>query len=102
MPWKGHLYDLEEKYSLEGHVKFVLYQDQGGMWRVQAVTVKGTAFGNRVGLCKAWRGVRDKELEALSGVEGVKFCHAAGFIGGAGTFEAALKMALLSIEEGSP
>jgi uncharacterized UPF0160 family protein len=72
------------------------------MWRVQAVTVKGTAFGNRVGLCKAWRGVRDADLVSTSGIEGAKFCHAAGFIGGAATFEAAREMAKLSIKEGNP
>ena len=102
MPWKGHLYDLEAKYDIEGKIKFVLYEDQGGMWRVQAVTVKGTAFANRIGLCSAWRGVRDSDLVGVSGIEGAKFAHAAGFIGGAKTFEAALQMAKLSIKEGKP
>ena len=52
-------------HNIEGQVKFVLYTDQGGMWRVQAVTVKGTAFTNRVGLLESWRGVRDAELEKV-------------------------------------
>jgi uncharacterized UPF0160 family protein len=102
MPWKGHLYDLEAKYNIEGVIKFVLYQDQSGMWRIQAVTVKGTAFTNRIGLCKAWRGVRDADLVKAGAPEGSKFAHASGFIGGAGSLECALGMAKLSIAEGEP
>jgi len=36
-------------------VKFVLYPDNSGMWRVQAVTAEGTAFTNRLGLLEALR-----------------------------------------------
>ena len=36
MPWKWHLYELEAKYGVNGLIKFVLYTDQAGMWRVQA------------------------------------------------------------------
>mmetsp|Transcript_29240 Transcript_29240/g.55230 ORF Transcript_29240/g.55230 Transcript_29240/m.55230 type:complete len:336 (+) Transcript_29240:97-1104(+) len=97
MPWKQHLYDLEAVHNIEGQVKFVLYTDQGGMWRVQAVTVKGTAFTNRVGLLESWRGVRDAELEKVSGIPGCKFVHNSGFIGGNKEFEGALLMAQKSI-----
>ena len=64
MPWKQHLYALEDKHSIPEHeqAKFVLYTDTAGMWRVQAVTVRGTAFTNRVSLLEEWRGVRDEEV----------------------------------------
>lgn len=97
MPWKSHLYDLESKHGLEGLVKFVLFTDQSGMWRVQAVTVKGTAFTNRVGLLQEWRGVRDADLEKLCGIAGAKFVHASGFIGGGATRECVQEMAVRSI-----
>ena len=97
MPWKSHLYALEEKHGCEGSVKFVLYTDQSSMWRVQAVTVKGTAFTNRVGLLAEWRGVRDADLESLCGIKGAKFVHASGFIGGCATREGAMEMAVKSI-----
>ena len=96
-PWKQHLYDLEAIHNIEGQVKFVLYTDQGGMWRVQAVAVKNTAFTNRVGLLESWRGVRDAELEKVSGIPGCKFVHNSGFIGGNKEFEGALLMAQKSI-----
>lgn len=96
-PWKTHLYELERKHGLATLVKFVLYTDQAGMWRVQAVTQEGTAFTNRLGLLEAWRGLRDAELTAAAGIDGCKFVHASGFIGGNATKEGALAMALKTI-----
>jgi uncharacterized UPF0160 family protein len=97
LPWRGHLYELEKTHKLEKTVKFVLYTDQGGMWRVQAVTVEGKAFENRLSLPEAWRGVRDQDLTKVAGIPGCKFCHAAGFIGGNETFEGALQMARVAL-----
>jgi uncharacterized UPF0160 family protein len=60
LPWRGHLYKLEKEHKVESLVKFVLYTDTAGMWRVQAVTVEGKGFENRLSLPEAWRGVRDE------------------------------------------
>merc|ERR1719333_1827319 len=87
MPWKEHLYELERQHGVEPTVKFVLYQDSSGMWRVQAVTVEGTDFTNRLGLLEPWRGLRDAELTGKAGIDGCKFVHASGFIGGNDTYE---------------
>jgi uncharacterized UPF0160 family protein len=35
VPWKEHLYAIEKKNKLDDVVKFVLYQDDSGMWRIQ-------------------------------------------------------------------
>jgi uncharacterized UPF0160 family protein len=102
LPWKGHLYDLEKELKIveeKDLIKFVLYTDQAGMWRVQAVTVEGQAFQNRLSLPENWRGVRDADLEKIAGIEGCTFCHAAGFIGGNKSFEGALKMAQYTLEQ---
>lgn len=99
MPWRSHLYELEALHKLDPLIKFVLYTDQAGMWRVQAVTVKGQAFENRLSLPEEWRGVRDEDLSKISGIEGCKFCHAAGFIGGNKTYEGALKMAQVALQK---
>jgi len=98
MTWKSHLYDLEKKHGIDGKIKFVLYTDSSGMWRVQAVTVEKTLFSNRVSLDESWRGLRDDDLSKKSGIAGCKFCHNSGFIGGHVTFEGALAMALRSVE----
>lgn len=101
LPWKSHVYELEHLYNIEPEIKFVLYTDQAGMWRVQAVPVEGKAFENRLGLPKEWRGVRDQDLEKVAGIEGCTFCHAAGFIGGNKSYEGVLKMAQVALKEGS-
>lgn len=98
MPWKTHVYELERKHGIADAIKFVMYTDQAGMWRVQAVTVEGTAFQNRLGLPEAWRGVRDEALCTATGITGCTFCHANGFIAGNNTLEGALAMARKSLE----
>lgn len=97
-PWKTHLYELERELAVSPLVKFVLYEDSRGMWRVQAVTAEGTAFTNRLGLSEPWRGLRDAALSEASGIKGTKFVHASGFIGGNETYEGALEMALKTID----
>ena len=103
LPWKGHLYDLEKEHGIiddKDLIKFVLYTDQSGMWRIQAVTVEGQAFENRLSLPEKWRGVRDADLEKIAGIEGCTFCHAAGFIGGNKSFEGVLQMARVALQQG--
>lgn len=93
MPWTHHLYDLEKEHAVDPVIKFVLYTDQAGMWRVQCVTVEGKQFENRLSLPQEWRGVRDEDLVSVTKIPGSRFCHAAGFIGGNDTYEGALAMA---------
>jgi uncharacterized UPF0160 family protein len=69
------------------------------MWRVQAVTVQGRGFENRRSLPQAWRGVRDEHLAAVTKIPGARFCHAAGFIGGADSYQGALAMAKTALTE---
>lgn len=99
MPWRDHLYELEKIHKVDPLIKFVLYTDQGGMWRVQAVTVEGKAFVNRLSLPEAWRGVRDQDLAGLCQIKTARFVHAAGFIGGADEYEDALEMARVALKE---
>jgi len=98
LPWKGHLYELEKVHKVEPLIKFVLYTDQGGMWRVQAVTVEGKLFENRLSLPQEWRGVRDEDLEKVTNIKGSRFVHAAGFIGGNSCYEGALEMARVALQ----
>jgi len=100
LPWKKHLYTLEKKHRVDPLVKYVLYTDQSGMWRIQAVTEEGFAFKNRLSLPESWRGVRDEDLATIAKIPGCTFCHAAGFIGGNKSFEGVLEMARVALEEG--
>ncbi|XP_013859583.1 MYG1 exonuclease [Austrofundulus limnaeus] len=97
-PWKEHLFALEEELQVEVPIKFVLYSDQNGQWRVQCVPAGLHTFQNRLPLLEEWRGVRDEALSELSGIKGCIFVHAGGFIGGNKTKEGALEMARRTLQ----
>lgn len=96
-PWQEHLFDLEaeEEAHREPLVKYVLFQDSRGGWRIQAAPKEKGKFENRLSLPKAWCGLRDKALDEVTEVPGGVFIHANGFIGGhtteAGVIELAVK-----------
>lgn len=98
-PWKDHLLDIEREQNILGQVKYCLFQDTKGSWRVQCVGVEGQSFQNRLSLPAAWCGVRDGELDKISGISGCIFVHASGFIGGNATFEGALQMAQTALKQ---
>lgn len=81
---QDHLFMLEESLPIAKaeQVLYVLYPDESGKWRIQAVPESPDSFASRKALPEKWRGVRDQELSTLSGIEGCIFVHASGFIGG--------------------
>ncbi|KAG8833008.1 hypothetical protein FRC18_004273 [Serendipita sp. 400] len=87
-PWKEHLFELEKELGVEGQTIYVLYPDESGKWRIQAVPVSPESFESRKALPQEWRGLRDDTLSGITGVPGCIFVHASGFIGGAQTREA--------------
>jgi len=95
--WRTHLLQLEEEMKIAPLIKFVLYQDQGTQWRVQAVPEREESFVSRVPLYPAWQGVRDDELSKLAGIPDCVFVHATGFIGGNKTYAGALQMAKFTL-----
>ncbi|XP_011403086.2 PREDICTED: UPF0160 protein MYG1, mitochondrial-like [Amphimedon queenslandica] len=97
-PWVEHLLMLESQMNLKKTIKFVLYPEESGKWRVQAVPLATGSFVNRVSLLEEWRGLRDQELSDLSGIPGCVFVHANGFIGGNSTLDGALSMAMITLQ----
>lgn len=99
-PWKEHLFEMEEQSSFPEAQKtlYVVYEDTNEKtWRIQTVPVSLNAFESRKPLPEAWRGLRDAELDAASGLQGCTFVHRAGFIGGNITFEGVIAMARLAL-----
>lgn len=93
--WKDHLFDLEKHLNIAPTEKpiYVVYPDESGKWRIQAVPVSPESFVSRKALPEPWRGIRDQALSDLTGIPGCIFVHQSGFIGGNATREGALKMA---------
>ena len=104
MPWADHLYNFEKEIQqpqgVAPQVLYVLFpEDQPeGKWRIRAVSKENGGFENRKDLPDAWKGVRDEQLDQVSGIPGCVFVHAAGFIGGNKSFDGALAMAKKALE----
>ncbi|EGD81426.1 MYG1 protein [Salpingoeca rosetta] len=97
-PWKAHLFALEEEADEKINIKYALFTDTHGKWRVMAVPVSPSSFTSRKALPEVWRGLRDQELSDKAGIPGCIFVHASGFIGGNNTKEGALAMARASLK----
>ncbi|KAK9774465.1 hypothetical protein AB5N19_08864 [Seiridium cardinale] len=100
VPWKDHLYTLEEAEGTDNKVLYVLYAEKpvpDAKWRIQAVPVTKDSFQSRKPLPEPWRGARDAALDEITGISGGVFVHAAGFIGGNKTFDGAKAMAVKAL-----
>lgn len=90
--WKTHIYNLEKEQNIE-EIEFVLYKDSSDTWRISTVSINSGSFEFRKGIKSEWRGIRDAQLSEMVGVDDAIFVHANGFIGGAKSYESALKIA---------
>ena len=88
---------MEKDLNIKPLIKYVLFPDSSGKWRVQCVPVRPESFENRLSLPEAWRGLRDDELSRQADIDGCVFVHINGFIGGNATYEGAYKMAKASL-----
>ncbi|KAH7192956.1 metal-dependent protein hydrolase [Fusarium flagelliforme] len=98
VPWKDHLYTLEDGTPSVLYVLYAEKPEPGAKWRIQCVPESKDSFVSRKPLPEAWRGFRDAELDGISGIPGCVFVHAAGFIGGNKTFEGAKEMATKALD----
>ena len=94
VPWKKILYDVEKKLEIQGKILFVVSErdtQSDDKYCVSTVQKSEGTFEFRKGLPKAWRGLRNEELEKVSGIKDMVFVHSSGFIGFMKNKEAALK-----------
>ena len=105
VPWKEHLYNIEDdsKLAADQKILYVVYpekEEPGSKWRIQTVSKDFSSFENRKSLPEPWRGVRDAELDGILGdavEDGAIFVHASGFIGGHKTEAGVRGMADLAV-----
>ncbi|MFA6585645.1 MAG: MYG1 family protein [Candidatus Paceibacterota bacterium] len=77
---------------------FVIYPRTDKVsWAVRAVRDDSNNFKNRKNLPSAWAGLRDEELQKVTGVEDAIFCHRALFLAVARSKEGAIKLAELAL-----
>lgn len=79
--------------------KFIIFKDENGNWRIQCIPPDHEhPFDQRCPLPKSWADAEVADLPKISGIEDIIFVHPKQFIGGAKSYESAMKMAKLAIE----
>ena len=92
-PWKRTVHALSEE------ALYVVYPSNSGDWRIQTVPVEPGSFEDRKSLPKAWAGLSNEEFQAVTNLDDAMFCHNGLFIAGAASFESAMKMAAMALQE---
>jgi urease accessory protein len=69
-PWKDHLFNLEKEMGATPALYILYPEDNSSKWRIQAVPISVDSFESRKALPEPWRGLRDAELSAKTGVDG--------------------------------
>lgn len=80
------------------HLQFVIYPAVDGTWRAQTVQVYLGQFQPvRRNFPKTWWGLRDEQMDDITGIPGATFCHINGFTLGHKTKEGVVALAQLAL-----
>lgn len=96
VPWQEFVFSSENAKASE--VQFVVFPSNRGGYNWQCVPDMLGGFGQRKTVPSEWRGLSGENLQKVTGVPTANFCHAAGFLGSAETFEDAYALAKLAVE----
>lgn len=96
VPWQEFVFSSENAKASE--VQFVVFPSNRGGYNWQCVPDMLGGFGQRKTVPSEWRGLSGENLQKVTGVPTAIFCHAAGFLGSAETFEDAYALAKLAVE----
>lgn len=88
---------VENHWDKFSNILLALYpSSQGVAWRIQSLQeVPRNRFSNRCKAPEQWRGLREDDLDKITGIEETNFIHPAGFTGGGKNKESTLKLANL-------
>ena len=96
VPWQEFIFASDNEKATD--VQFVVFPSNRGGYNWQCVPDTLGGFGQRKSVPTEWKGLRGAELQSITGIKTASFCHPAGFIGGADTFEDALALAKIAVE----
>lgn len=96
VPWQEFIFSSENDKASE--VQFVVFPSNRGGYNWQCVPDALGSFGQRKTVPSEWRGLSGENLQKVTGVPTANFCHSAGFLGSAETFEGAYALAKLAVE----
>lgn len=96
MPYQEFV--LESDNPKAKDILYAVFKSNRNGYNVRAIPKVLGSFENRKKLPDTWAGLRNKELQDVTGVKTATFCHNAGFICVAENFEDALKLATMAVE----
>lgn len=96
VPWQEFIFSSANNKASD--ILFVVFPSNRGGYNWQCVPDALGSFGMRKAVPDEWKGLRDLELQNVTGVATASFCHPEGFIGGATTLEDAIALAKLAVE----
>ena len=96
VPWKEFVLESENPKAKD--INYVIFPSKRGGYNVYAVPVQIGSFENRKTMPKEWRGLRDENLQKVTGIKSARFCHNAGFICSCEEKQDAIKLAKMANE----
>ena len=88
-----------ETTSKHKGIKFVIFPNSEGRWSSWAARDNPMSFENRHEFPKEWAGLRDEQLQEISGVPDALFCHDHLFCVSAVTKDGVIKLVELALEK---
>ena len=86
LPWLQVMKMHPELFVDKFLVTYPSIRDEQLQYYIQAIPIDvSNPFSQRVSAPEAWHGLRDKELQDITGVKEALFCHASGFLTTAST-----------------
>ncbi len=95
MPWKDIV--LQSENGKAKDILYAVFPSKRGGYNVVATPVLPGSFDVKKPFPKKWAGKENEELQKISGVESITFCHKNLFICACETFSDAVKIAKISI-----
>lgn len=96
MPWKDIV--LTSINPKAKDILYAIFPSKRGGYNVVATPVVSGSFDVKKPFPKNWAGKEDEELQKISGVHSITFCHKNLFICACKTYEDAIKIAEISIK----
>lgn len=93
------MYPWEEVLQQYPDVLLIVASRSPQKWKTESTLVPGEAYKRKVLFPETWAGLRDEELEKVSGVSGAVFCHNGRFLCAASNKESAIALAKRALEE---
>ena len=95
MPYQEFV--LESTNPKAQNILYAVFKSNRKGYTIRAIPKELGSFANRKKFPDSWCGLRNEELQKVTGVSTATFCHNAGFICVADNLEDALKLAELAV-----